>query len=172
MFLSRLLVPLAPLHFELRHLHAATPDARILFSDFDPARQNSLAPEPDASYTIRHTAPVTTYRPPSFDAYTKARQASWNPSTQSAGLAWHEEVVLGPDVESRETLLLLAKMTNNAYLNPEDAGWYELGDNWTAVSSDASVLYAASLRAHLVVSLWLGATLRRWFSGTCVRYTR
>ena len=42
--------------------------------------------------------------------------------------------VEGPDVESRETLLLLAKMTNNAYLSPGEQGWYELGDRWNVVS--------------------------------------
>jgi putative lipase involved disintegration of autophagic bodies len=88
---------------------------------------------------------VTTYRPPSFDAYINARQASWDPSTQNAGLIWNEEVVLGPDVQSRETLLLLAKMTNNAYLNPGEAGWYEMGKNWAVVSAYCSVLHAAPL---------------------------
>jgi lipase ATG15 len=46
---------------------------------------------------------------------------------------WEEDEIVGPDVESRETLLLLAKMTNNAYLEPGEAGWYDLGDGWNAV---------------------------------------
>ncbi len=57
----------------------------------------------------------------------------WDFSSQSAALDWNEDIVVGPDVESRDTLLLLAKMTNNAYLTPEEDGWYELGDKWPVV---------------------------------------
>ncbi|EKM78636.1 hypothetical protein AGABI1DRAFT_41055 [Agaricus bisporus var. burnettii JB137-S8] len=142
MFLPRFLAPLASLffqthsphlHFELRHLHASTSDAHVIFSDVPSTHPNWLTADDAASssYTIRHTAPVTTYKPPSFNAYIDSRKASWNPSTQSASLDWKEDVVLGPDVQSRETLLSLAKMTNNAYLNDGEAGWYELGKNWT-----------------------------------------
>lgn len=52
---------------------------------------------------------------------------------QSTILDWDEEEVMGPDVNSRETLLMLAKMTSNAYLQPDDKGWYPLGENWTTV---------------------------------------
>ena len=52
---------------------------------------------------------------------------------QSTPLDWNEEEIIGPDVESRETLLILAKMTSNAYLQPDDKGWYPLGENWTTV---------------------------------------
>ena len=54
---------------------------------------------------------------------------------QSPLLDWDEDEVPGPDVESRETLLELAKITNNAYLEPGEPGWYELGDNWNVVST-------------------------------------
>jgi hypothetical protein len=40
---------------------------------------------------------------------------------------------MGPDVESRATLLELAKMTNNAYVEPDDPAWYDLGANWNDV---------------------------------------
>jgi lipase ATG15 len=49
---------------------------------------------------------------------------------QSQSLDWEEEIVPGPDVESRETLLTLAKMSNNAYVEPGDAYWYDLGERW------------------------------------------
>lgn len=52
---------------------------------------------------------------------------------QSALLDWDEEETVGPDTESRDTLLVLAKMTSNAYLQPDDKGWYSLGENWTTV---------------------------------------
>lgn len=124
------------LHLELRHLHATTSDARVVFSDVSQAQLKALAVDGTAStsYTIQYTVPLTTYRPPSFDAYINARRSSWDASVQSAALDWREEVIPGPDMGSRETLLLLAKMTNNAYLNPGEAGWYEMGENWTVVS--------------------------------------
>jgi len=50
---------------------------------------------------------------------------------QSLSLAWDDEELTAPDVESRETLLELAKMTNNAYVEPDDPAWYDLGANWT-----------------------------------------
>jgi putative lipase involved disintegration of autophagic bodies len=52
---------------------------------------------------------------------------------------WEEHEVLAPDVESRHTLLGLAKMTNNAYVNETgDPYWYDLGGNWTSVSVNES----------------------------------
>lgn len=52
---------------------------------------------------------------------------------QSANLPWYETEILGPNVKKRETLLELAKMTNNAYVVPDDSQWYELGENWITV---------------------------------------
>jgi lipase ATG15 len=54
---------------------------------------------------------------------------------QSEDIPWEEDEISGPDVESRETLLELAKMTHNAYIDPDDPAWYELDRNWTVVSS-------------------------------------
>lgn len=53
---------------------------------------------------------------------------------QNEAIDWDEIELDGPDVESRETLLLLAKMMNDAYLEPGEAGWYELGGEWNVVS--------------------------------------
>ena len=52
---------------------------------------------------------------------------------ESQALQWDEEEIVGPDVESRETLLELAKMTNNAYVEPEDPYWYDLEGKWSEV---------------------------------------
>jgi lipase ATG15 len=48
---------------------------------------------------------------------------------------WEEDTVLAPDVRDRETLLMLAKMTSNAYSTPEDKDWYDLGEGWNKVRS-------------------------------------
>jgi lipase ATG15 len=50
---------------------------------------------------------------------------------QTLDLPWDEDEIIGPDVESRETLLELAKMTNNAYVEPGDPAWYDLEGNWS-----------------------------------------
>jgi lipase ATG15 len=50
-------------------------------------------------------------------------------------LQWDQANVIGPDVESRETLLQLAMMTSNAYATGPDkkAEWYDLGSDWNTV---------------------------------------
>ncbi|KIJ13477.1 hypothetical protein PAXINDRAFT_81142 [Paxillus involutus ATCC 200175] len=50
---------------------------------------------------------------------------------QSADFPWHEDEIIGPNIESQETILELAKMTNNAYVTPDDPVWYELSERWT-----------------------------------------
>lgn len=121
--------PKEALRFELRHVHAISPSARVVWSDVSPPTLQSLdIPSHDAFYTAQ-TRRLKIARPASRDAFVRARTTRW-----STALDWEEEEVEGPDVESRETLLVLAKMTNNAYLKPGEPGWYDLGGNWTVVS--------------------------------------
>ena len=145
-----------PLHFELRQLHAVTSDARVVFSDVSDSRFFS---HNEGSYTISRTVPLTVYKPPSFDAVINAQRFVWDYPSQSAALDWNEDTVLGPDVESRQTLLLLAKMTNNAYVTPEDAGWYDLGGNWSVVRVLSRNPIIRILLCVLVSSVWLATTL-------------
>ena len=143
-----------PLHFELRQLHAVTSDTHVVFSDVFDSRFFS---HNEGSYTISRTVPLTVYKPPSFDALINARRSSWDYPSQSAALDWNEDTVVGPDVESRETLL--AKMTNNAYLTPKDAGWYDLGGNWSVVRVLSRNLITRILLCVLVSSVRLATTL-------------
>jgi lipase ATG15 len=135
--LTDTLVPSPPqsLRFELRHLHAVSPSAHVIFSDV-PARPAHIDSEhgnhTHTSYFLQ-TRPITSFRPPSFSAYAQARTRSIRYG-QSEDIAWEEDEMQGPDVESRETLLELAKMTHNAYIDPNDPAWYELDGNWTIVS--------------------------------------
>ncbi|KAG1725386.1 alpha/beta-hydrolase [Suillus lakei] len=115
------------LRFELRHEHAVSPDARVVFSDV--SSTVSLVYGNESSYSI-DTRYMTSYRPSSFGAYNDARIRSMR-HAQSANLPWYQAEILGPNVEKRETLLELAKMTNNAYVTPDDSQWYELGENWS-----------------------------------------
>ncbi|KAI3601029.1 lipase [Moniliophthora roreri] len=115
------------LNFELRHYHAVSSDSgRVVFSDVSPSSHLLTR----SNHFTVSTRPTKTYRPPSFDSLIHAVRrrgyAEWD---------WEENEVPGPDVEKRETILTLAKMTNNAYLeSPEkgDRGWYDLGGEWSS----------------------------------------
>jgi lipase ATG15 len=120
------------LTFQLRHLHAISEYGHVLLSDVDhTSYQGNVTTYTSEKYTL-DTRIMSAHRLPSFDALSDARYRSMK-FGQSTLLDWDEEEIVGPDVESRETLLILAKMTNNSYLQPEDKGWYPLGENWTTV---------------------------------------
>ena len=122
-----------PLHFELRHLHAVSrQSARVIFSDV-------LADQIQTSYTI-NTRSVSTYRTPSSHLYPLSRSRSLFTHGEDEDLPWEVHEVTGPDIEHRATLLHLAKMSNNAYILPDDDAWYDLDEEWDAVSPVPSSL--------------------------------
>ncbi|KAE9405199.1 alpha/beta-hydrolase [Gymnopus androsaceus JB14] len=123
------------LQFELRHLHAVSPSARVLFQDVPPLpKARSLSQDQDQhtnrTFTVQ-TRQTPSYRGPDYDAIWQARVHSIK-FGQSQSLNWEIEDVPGPNVESRDTLLTLAKMTNNAYVEPGDPAWYDLGGDWNS----------------------------------------
>jgi lipase ATG15 len=59
---------------------------------------------------------------------------------QSEILDWIEDQTVAPDVENRETLLELAKMTNNAYVERDDPAWYDIGP-WNIVRSPSLCVF-------------------------------
>lgn len=122
--------PDSSLTFELRQYHAESPTGQILFHDAY-SSDSLLAGDPRI-HKVRSRR-VKSHRPTSSDAFFAARTRSIK-FEESTLLQWDEEEIMGPDVEDRETLLELAKMTNNAYLEPGESGWYELGDTWNVVS--------------------------------------
>jgi len=114
------------LNFRLRHFHAVTPSANVYFADVS-SHSSLHAEAPPFSIPI---SPVGTVRPRSAAAFTQARALSVR--GQSAALDWDEDWIPGPDVSKRETLLL-AKMTSDAYVEPNTNGWYNLTDEWDIV---------------------------------------
>ncbi|KJA19504.1 hypothetical protein HYPSUDRAFT_69247 [Hypholoma sublateritium FD-334 SS-4] len=72
---------------------------------------------------------VTVHRPSSPAAHAQARLRSLR-FGENERLDWFPDEIEGPDVEVRETLLELAKMTNNAYVEPDDPAWYDLEGRW------------------------------------------
>ncbi|CAL1717055.1 unnamed protein product [Somion occarium] len=122
--------PITPLRFELRHYHGVGPDAQVLFHDAHDHSDQSLASETfnNPPYVLQ-TRRIKSSRPSSIDGYLLARSRSSQGEGNEA-FKWEEDDIDGPDTESRETLLELAKMTNNAYLEPGESGWYDLGGKW------------------------------------------
>ncbi|CAK5277604.1 unnamed protein product [Mycena citricolor] len=116
------------LKFELRHLHAVSPSAHVVFADV-PQRVGLLH---ENSHSVSRTRTIKTHRPPSYELYDQARQQSMRfGQSLLQEFPWEEEEIVAPDVEHRLTLLELAKMSNNAYVNPDEGGWYELAANWS-----------------------------------------
>ncbi|TFY58574.1 hypothetical protein EVG20_g8095 [Dentipellis fragilis] len=112
--------PVPPrLQFELRHEHAVTPDAHVYFSDVSPLRAQAHGALAVSTRSVR------THRP----AFNASRRF-WK-DVDLMSLGWDGDEVQGPDIEQRETLLTLAKMTNNAYFEPGETGWYDLSGNWS-----------------------------------------
>ncbi|KAF9267953.1 alpha/beta-hydrolase [Marasmius fiardii PR-910] len=114
--------------FELRHHHAVSPDAHVVFSDV-----NSHQFQGEEPFRVS-TRTQNTYRPSSFQDFSSARSliSGGQGHLSSTVLGWEEVEIPGPNVEKRETILTLAKMTNNAYLmEPGDPEWYDLdGNQW------------------------------------------
>jgi hypothetical protein len=131
-----------PLSFHLRHFHAVTPSAHVYFADA-PSTLNA-----DTQPLSISTAPVRTARPLSAAAFSEARALSMR--AQTTALDWEDHDIPGPDVSKRETLLLLAKMTSNAYVEPDTDAWYNLTDEWGIVRPLASPVF--DLRLILVCS--------------------
>ena len=117
------------LTFRLRHFHAVTPSAYVYFADAPPLSTLNADTHPLSI----STAPVRTSRPISASAFSEARALSMR--GQSMALDWEDHEIPGPDVSKRETLLLLAKMTSNAYVEPDTDAWYNLTDEWGIVRS-------------------------------------
>lgn len=123
------------LSFELRHSHIVSPEAHVYFADIPAETRVATAAQPNEHMQIA-TRPIRSFKPSSFDAVAAARLHSMR-FGQSQRLSWDEDEVLAPDHESRETLLLLAKMANNAYVLPGDQYWYDLGGGWNTVRASA-----------------------------------
>lgn len=112
--------------FTLRHAHGlAANSSRAVFSDVEPSSHFAAAHE----FEIATTA-MRIPRARSQNDFFAARSLG----RAQHKLDWDDTEVTGPDVRQRETLLMLANMTNNAYYDDRTTkGWYELGPEWNTV---------------------------------------
>lgn len=124
------------LSLQLRHLHGHT-GSRVVFADVP---KSDVLAQTNA-YSLK-TRRIKRHRPRSFESFAKARWRSIHKG-ESEHLAWDEEEVDGPNVSDRETLLVLAKMTYNAYVQPIDPDWYDLGEGWPDVCGKYLTLFTS-----------------------------
>ena len=134
-----------PLEFTLRHVHAHK-GARVVLKDIMEHQRLSIAqatPEFSTSFSLTPRS-TKVHRPRSQSQFFQAREASLNRlrkrrrgelvENDDIAVVWDEWDVPGPDTGSRDSLLVLAKMSWNTYILPEDPAWYDLSD-WGSVSS-------------------------------------
>ncbi|GAB1517098.1 Putative lipase atg15 [Rhizoctonia solani] len=158
--------------FTLRHVHRTHSESgHIKWADVsqDTIRASEIGEETlDGSSTHTHSLHVqrmSVHRPVSQDAFQAARAHSRRRRKEKSvlgrfsldrewgqSLGWNEDDVDGPAIDKRETVLALAKMTNNAYLSPEESGWYDLGGNWTADHNIGWEPDADGFRGHVFLS--------------------
>ena len=119
----------SPLKFELRHAHGLVSNtSRVVFSDITPS---SLTSELFEVQTKRLKVPKPRSQSDFFSA--RIRHTGREP-------LWDESDTVGPNVHDRETLKMLAKMTNNAYSQPGNKDWYDIGSEWNSVRHTTTVI--------------------------------
>ena len=67
-------------------------------------------------------------------------------------------------MNDRETLLMLAKMSADAYTRSGQKDWYDLGPDWNNVRPINNFIvnpYLRPMRSYPELPLWLGAGFRR-----------
>lgn len=154
-------------HPRLPDSFAASRDAQrppqILFNDVLIPSPPSLTDPRSEDYTaagfnpaLLRTRKRRIARPKSNVAYQIARKARKN------DIEWDEGEVVMPDVEHRETLLEMAKITGDAYALPGSKSWYDLDARWNSVRLPLSLLPSShELILILELPIWLGGRRRR-----------
>ena len=111
-----------PLNFALRHELGVADAARLVLSDV-----------PRSSMFAQETFSVDTRSVIVPRARSQARFFSARMRGAQDDLDWDDTDVVGPNVRDRQTLQMLAKMSNNAYSQPGEKDWYELDSLYNTV---------------------------------------
>lgn len=164
-------VPDPALSFEHRHAfvaHSGLPNSfaasggtqrppQILFNDVLIPSPPSLTDPLSEDYTAAgfnlarlRTRKQRIARPKSNTAYQIARKARTN------DIEWNEDEVVMPDVEHRETLHEMAKITGDAYALPGSKSWYEVDGRWNSVRPPSRLSCSPALIDTAELSIWLG----------------
>ncbi|KAG2021165.1 lipase [Coprinopsis cinerea AmutBmut pab1-1] len=138
---------LAPLTFQLRHQHALTTDARIVFADVPPS--TGFAAE--NQYTIPRKR-MKVHRPSSNADFAAARDSRRLQGIDT-NIQWWEDEVPGPALTDRNSLLQFANMAYNAYYADNTTDWYDVeGHGWDKSSPWGWLPGEDGMRGHVFVS--------------------
>lgn len=127
---------------KLKHIyHHASANGPIpkLFRKYDINPSVNVMSNQDNSYSLRSKLQVIE-RPTASDINEFLTSDNrWRNTVRSMYL--ESSIGLVPDIEQRESILALAQMTNNAYLdiNLNETDWYDLGPQWQVVSIHCDV---------------------------------
>lgn len=141
-------VSLSPRH---AHSHALDKAAPLFLND------GNLHTWGSDSLTLR-TRKITIKRPKqrpphilSWAHAARARRAGGNVTTTGwdSDQDWDEVEVEAPDVTDRQTLLTLAKMSSNSYIEPNETGWFPL-PGYNGTTPYGWEPNADGLRGHIV----------------------
>ncbi|KXN87029.1 Putative lipase ATG15 [Leucoagaricus sp. SymC.cos] len=142
--------PASPLTFSLRHIHTTTPSNDVLFADIkSPERMQALGHD-SFNLKIPSTRRLNIPRT-SANSFQSARMHS-RVYGESTALDWSEDQVEGPDVNNKDVLMTLAKMTANAYVEVRDKEWYDLSKRWNQSFPFGWSPTDDGFRGHLFVS--------------------
>lgn len=116
--------------FKLRHAHGLVANSsQVVFSDYESTSTAQFTGDGSDGFEIPARS-MTIARARSQADFFAARSLG----RAQYDLSWEDTEVIGPDVSKRETLLMLANMTNNAYyIDRGRKGWYNLGPEWNTV---------------------------------------
>ncbi|KAG8899376.1 putative lipase atg15 [Tulasnella sp. 403] len=127
------------------------PDTPVVVFRNRKADHHNMGAAASASATIR-TRPMKVRRPRSQAEFQRARIHSMR-TLETLPLDWDEIEVPGPDIEDRQTLLELAKMTGNAYaLDSESKHWYSLDERWNSSTPFGWGANDDGFRGHVFVT--------------------
>lgn len=144
---------------KLKHIyHHASANGPIpkLFRKYDINPSVNVMSNQDNSYSLRSKLQVVE-RPTASDINEFLTSDNrWRNTVRSMYL--ESSIGLVPDIEQRESILALAQMTNNAYLdiNLNETDWYDLGPQWQVVSIRCDVSENLLKKVYTERFFWMG----------------
>ncbi|KAF7796691.1 hypothetical protein EIP86_007874 [Pleurotus ostreatoroseus] len=118
-------------------------------SSADRSLQDPLLP-PSAT-AVLSARPTFIWRPRDPFQYEHARQRSLRHG-ESEPVQWERVEVMGPDIEDKQTVGQLARMSGNAYAIPGQKNWYDLDGMWNTSFPFGWEDAADGFRGHVFVA--------------------
>ncbi|KAF8979189.1 putative lipase atg15, partial [Entomortierella lignicola] len=122
--------------FTLKHLlHHGGNKFRGLFRRLDVDENDLRLSELRSGNSHRHTLKVraTKTLKPLDQSYRNQGFRSFDTSIGPG--SWTREVIAGPDIEDKDTIIELGKINYNSYMDLDSPGWYDLEGHWNVNST-------------------------------------